>query len=226
MEKNKIKKENVIKNENMIKFESLVEKTQKIDIDDEKFKKVMFLYSSALKEIETRIEIIKEEFKYLYNYDLIDHTKIRIKEPKSIINKMQRKKYDLTYENLIENINDIAGIRVVCQYKNDIFAIKKLIEKIPGIKVLKEKDYINNPKKSGYESYHLILDVPVNLLEKIIYVKVEVQIRTIVMDFWANVEHKVKYKPEKIVTNQVSKELVSCAKKLGKIDNKITSLTT
>ena len=222
MEKSKKEK----KNENMIKFESLVEKTQTININDDKFKKIMFLYSSALKELETRIEIIKDEFKYLYNYDLIDHTKTRIKEPQSIINKMQRKEYDLTYENLIENINDIAGIRVVCQYKNDIFAIKKLIEKIPGVRVVKEKDYINNPKKSGYESYHLILDVPVNLLEKIIYVKVEVQIRTMVMDFWANVEHKVKYKPEKSVTNQVSKELIACAKKLGKIDNKITSLSS
>lgn len=221
MDKNK--KEN--KNENMIKFESLVEKTQKIDINDDKFKKIMFLYSSALKELETRIGIIKYEFKFLYNYDLIDHTKTRIKEPQSIINKMKRKEYDLTYENLIENINDIAGIRVVCQYKNDIFAIKKLIEKIPGVKLLKEKDYINNPKKSGYKSYHLILDVPVNLLEKIIYVKVEVQIRTIVMDFWANVEHKVKYKPQKSITNQVSKELVVYAKKLEKIDNKITSLS-
>ena len=222
MEKEK-KKNN---NENMIKFESLIEKTQIIDINDNKFKKVMFLYSSALKELETRINIIKDEFEYLYNYDLIDHIKTRIKDPKSIINKMERKEYEITYENLIENINDIAGIRVICQYKNDIFAIKKLIEKIPGVKVVKEKDYINNPKKSGYESYHLILDVPVNLLEKIIYVKVEVQIRTIVMDFWANVEHKVKYKPERNITNQMSKELVVCAKKLAKIDNKITSLSS
>ena len=222
MGKNTIDK---VKSEDMIKFESLVSEKEIIDTESETFKKLMFLYSSALRELETRIEIIKDEFKYLYDYDLIDHTKTRIKEPDSLIKKMQRKEYEITYENLIRNINDIAGIRVVCQFKNDIFVIKKLIQKIPGIRTIKEKDYVNNPKKSGYSSYHLIVEVPINLVEKIIYVKVEVQIRTAVMDFWANVEHKVKYKPEKDISTSISKELISCAKIANKLDVRINTLS-
>lgn len=222
MGKNTIDK---VKSEDMIKFESLVSEKEIVDTESETFKKLMFLYSSALRELETRIEIIKDEFKYLYDYDLIDHTKTRIKEPDSLIKKMQRKEYEITYENLIRNINDIAGIRVVCQFKNDIFVIKKLIQKIPGIRTIKEKDYVNNPKKSGYSSYHLIVEVPINLVEKIIYVKVEVQIRTAVMDFWANVEHKVKYKPEKDISTSISKELISCAKIANKLDVRINTLS-
>ena len=113
----------------------------------------------------------------------------------------------------------------MCQFKNDIFVIKKLIQKIPGVRTIKEKDYVNNPKKSGYSSYHLIVEVPINLVEKIIYVKVEVQIRTAVMDFWANVEHKVKYKPEKDISTSISKELVSCAKMANKLDVRINTLS-
>lgn len=222
MGKNTIDK---VKSEDMIKFESLVSEKEIVDTESETFKKLMFLYSSALRELETRIEIIKDEFKYLYDYDLIDHTKTRIKEPDSLIKKMQRKEYEITYENLIRNINDIAGIRVVCQFKNDIFVIKKLIQKIPGVRTIKEKDYVNNPKKSGYSSYHLIVEVPINLVEKIIYVKVEVQIRTAVMDFWANVEHKVKYKPEKDISTSISKELISCAKIANKLDVRINTLS-
>lgn len=222
MGKNTIDK---VKSEDMIKFESLVSEKEILDTESETFKKLMFLYSSALRELETRIEIIKDEFKYLYDYDLIDHTKTRIKEPDSLIKKMQRKGYEITYENLIRNINDIAGIRVVCQFKNDIFVIKKLIQKIPGVRTIKEKDYVNNPKKSGYSSYHLIVEVPINLVEKIIYVKVEVQIRTAVMDFWANVEHKVKYKPEKDISTSISKELISCAKIANKLDVRINTLS-
>lgn len=199
--KNKIEK---INTENIIKFESLISKKEKIDIKSVTFNKVIFLYSAALRELETRINILKDEFKYLYNYDLIDYTKTRIKEPESLINKIKQKGYELTYQNLIDNIGDIAGIRVICRFKNDIFAIKKLIKKIPGIKVLKEKDYINNPKKSGYESYHLIVQVPINIVEKILYVKVEVQIRTIAMDFWANADHAIKYKPKE---NNISKRI-------------------
>lgn len=222
MGKNTIDK---VKSEDMIKFESLVSEKEIVDTESETFKKLMFLYSSALRELETRIEIIKDEFKYLYDYNLIDHTKTRIKEPDSLIKKMQRKEYEITYENLIRNINDIAGIRVVCQFKNDIFVIKKLIQKIPGVRTIKEKDYVNNPKKSGYSSYHLIVEVPINLVEKIIYVKVEVQIRTAVMDFWANVEHKVKYKPEKDISTSISKELISCAKMANKLDVRINTLS-
>ncbi len=183
------------KNSNIIKFESLVPMEENINVTNNKFKKIMLIYSFALKEIETRINILRDEFKYLYNYELIYDIKTRIKSLESIISKMTRKGYSITYGNLIKNINDIAGIRVICKFENDIIAIKKLIKKIPEVKIIKEKDYINNPKESGYKSHHIILTVPVNLLENITYVKVEIQIRTIAMDNWANIEHAIKYKP-------------------------------
>lgn len=210
-------------NTNLLKLDNLLQKTDALDVKDENFDKLMFIYSAALKELETKISIIKDEFKYLYNYELIDKIQTRIKTPESILKKMKDKHYEYTYKNLIENINDIAGLRIVCYAKDDIFYIKRLIEALPGVKILKEKDYVTYPKKSGYSSYHIIVEIPVNLSQKTVYVKVEIQIRTVVMDFWANAEHKLKYKPlESIENNELSKELVACAKLINKIDNKMS----
>ena len=126
---------------------------------------------------------------------------------------------------MVKNINDIAGIRAVCPLKKDIFSIRDFIQKIEGLNILKEKDYVTYPKKSGYSSYHLITEVPISLSQHDIYVKVELQIRTIAMDFWANLEHKVKYKPEnKIITKKQEKEWVDCAKIINKLDNKMMNL--
>ena len=185
------------------------------------FEKLMAIYDMAIAELETKINILQREFKVFYNYDLIDHINTRIKQPDSIVNKMKKKGYELTYKEMIENINDIAGIRVICQLKDDIFKIRNLIEQMPGIYIEKEKDYVNHPKESGYSSYHMIAKVPVTLSNQIIYVKVEIQIRTLAMDFWASLEHKMKYKTDKEVNKKTSKELVNYAKIVNKIDNKI-----
>ena len=196
-------------------------KNEKVNVDEELFSKIMFLYKSALREIETQMNIVKDEFKVMYNYDLIDHIETRIKEPKSIIKKMEKKKYEKTYMNLIENINDVAGIRIVCNLKDDIFFVKDLVKQIPGIQIIKEKDYITNPKKSGYSSYHIILEVPVKLTSKTVFVKCEMQIMTLAMNFWANFEHKLKYKTDKKINRKASKELVSCAKMITRFDDKM-----
>lgn len=202
----------------------LENKEEKLDVKDEPFDKLMFFYQSALKQLELQMNIIKEEFKIMYNYDLIDHIDTRIKEPKSIVKKMEKKKYKKTYYNLIEKINDIAGMRIVCTLKDDIFFIKDLVKQIPDIHILNEKDYVTNPKPSGYSSYHMIVEVPVKLSQKTIYVKCEIQIRTLAMDFWASFEHKVKYKTEQEVNKKTSKELVNCAKMISKFDDKMISL--
>lgn len=202
----------------------LENKEEKLDVKDEPFDKLMFFYQSALKQLELQMNIIKEEFKIMYNYDLIDHIDTRIKEPKSIVKKMEKKKYKKTYYNLIEKINDIAGMRIVCTLKDDIFFIKDLVKQIPDIHILNEKDYVTNPKPSGYSSYHMIVEVPVKLSHKTIYVKCEIQIRTLAMDFWASFEHKVKYKTEQEVNKKTSKELVNCAKMISKFDDKMISL--
>lgn len=208
-------------NDLMIIERCIENKNEKLDVKEEPFEKLMFFYKSALKQLELQMNIIKDEFKLIYNYDLIDHIDTRIKEPKSIVKKMEKKKYDKTYLNLIEKINDIAGIRIVCTLKDDIFFIRDLVKQIPDIHVLKEKDYVTNPKESGYSSYHMIVEVPVKLTQKIIYVKCEIQIRTLAMDFWASFEHKVKYKTKNDVNPKMSKELVNCAKMINKFDTKM-----
>ncbi len=208
-------------NDLMIIEKCIENKNEKLDVKEEPFEKLMFFYKSALKQLELQMNIIKDEFKLIYNYDLIDHIGTRIKDPKSIIKKMEKKKYDKTYLNLIEKINDIAGIRIVCTLKDDIFFIRDLVKQIPNIHVLKEKDYVTNPKESGYSSYHMIVEVPVKLTQKTIYVKCEIQIRTLAMDFWASFEHKVKYKTKNDVNPKMSKELVSCAKMINKFDTKM-----
>ena len=206
-------------------LENLIDYNQKIKESDATFQKIMFIYKMALKEINTKIEIYKDEFKMFYNYDLIDHINFRIKSPESIMKKMQDKGVKLTYKEMIENINDIAGLRVICPVQKDIYSIKNLIQNIPGIQTLKEKDYVAHPKKCGYKSYHIILAVPVVLSKKLIYVKVEVQIRTMAMDVWATIEHKMRYKPEQELTEKQSKEWSNCAKAINKVDKKLEYLT-
>ena len=208
----------------LIKIKNFIDYDKKIQKNDKKFEKLMFIYKMATKELETKIEIIKDEFKLFYDYDLIDHINKRIKTPNSIMKKMKDKELECTYKDMVENINDIAGIRVICPLKKDIFSIKNMIQKLPGIKTIKEKDYITNPKKSGYSAYHLVLGVPVVLSQSIIYVKVEVQIKTMAMDFWSSLEHKMKYKTNREITKKISKEWIAYAKMVNKLDNKIMNM--
>lgn len=200
------------------------EKDDKVEKNSKTFEKLMFIYSVAMKEIVSKIELIMEEFKVLYDYEIIDHINTRIKKPESIIKKMKDKELKPTYANMVNNINDIAGIRIICPLKKDIFTLRNLIVNLPGIQVVKEKDYVTNPKKSGYSSYHLILDVPILLSQKIMYVRCEIQIRTMAMDFWASLEHKLKYKSKEGISKSASKELIKYAKMINKIDENMMTL--
>ena len=214
MKKNKVKELGIVEMKNFLSYD------EKIEEKTNTFEKLMTIYEMAITELETKINILQKEFKVFYNYDLIDHIHARTKQPDSIVNKMKKKGCELTYKEMIENINDIAGIRVICQLKDDIFKIRNLIEKLPGIQIEEEKDYVNHPKESGYASYHMIVKVPVTLSKQTIYVKVEMQIRTMAMDFWASLEHKMKYKTDKEVNKKTSKELANYAKIVNKMDNK------
>ena len=215
MKKTKNKEIGIVEMQNFLSY------NEKIEEKTNTFEKIMAIYEMAINELETKINNLKKEYQVFYNYDLVDHVNTRIKTPKSIINKMNKKGYELTYKEMIENINDIAGIRIVCSLKKDIFSIKNLLQKLPGVRTIKEKDYVTNPKKSGYSAYHIILGIPVVLSQQIIYVKVEVQIRTMAMDFWSSLEHKMKYKPEDVIDKKTSKEWVNCAKIINKLDNKM-----
>ena len=218
--------DNIMENEfkDLVKIKNFIDYDKKVEKNDKTFEKLMFIYKIAIKELKTKIETIQEEFKIFYNYDLIDHINTRIKTPDSILTKMKNKELECTYKAMIENINDIAGIRVVCPLKRDIYSIKNMLQKLPGIQTIKEKDYVTNPKKSGYSAYHLILSVPIVLSQNIIYVKVEVQIRTMAMDFWSSLEHKMKYKANKELTKKMSKTWISYAKMINRMDNNIINM--
>ena len=195
-----------------------------IDEKGKDFNLLMNIYQTAANQVFQEIVELKESLYSLYGYDVINNITSRIKTPTSIINKMKKKNCILNYKNLIENINDVAGIRIICPIKSDIYTIIDLIELIPNIKVIETKDYINKPKKSGYSGYHIIVETPVKIAEKEILVKVEIQLRTMAMDFWATNEHKIKYKTNKKLSFFDSKRLVLYAKLLNILDNKIAKL--
>ncbi len=192
-----------------------------INVKDNKFGQLMHLYSLAMRSVEEKVNSINRDYKDIYQQDLINHVTCRIKTPESIVKKMKRKNDELTYQNLIENINDIAGVRVICPFKSDVFEIAEIIREWEDCRIIREKDYITNPKKTGYSSYHMIVEVPVKLDETKIYAKVEIQIRTMAMDFWATLEHEIKYKSSGELTAKMSKDLVAYAKIINRIDNRL-----
>ncbi len=194
-----------------------------IDINSETFKKIIFLYTSALKQMKTKIEIIQDELKLFSEYEPIEYVSTRIKKSENIVEKLKRKDCDLTYQNLFEKVNDIAGIRIVCNFKSDVYKIVQIIEDFQDIRVINKKDYMKKPKKSGYMSYHLIVEVPVHLSSRIMFVKVEIQIRTLGMDFWASLEHKLKYKNASISKNE-TKNLIKYAKVINNIDDNMLTI--
>lgn len=204
--------------------ENFISKQTDIDLKDNSFNELMNIYSLAMKETESKINKIKQHVNNKYDYDLINHTICRLKSPESIINKMKKKNYKLNYKNLVNNINDVAGVRIICPLKSDIFKVREIIEKVTDMQIIEEKDYITKPKKSGYSSYHLIVETPVKYNNDILFVKVEIQIRTMAMDFWATFEHKTKYKTTKSVPENVSRKLIRYAKMLNDIESKMIKL--
>lgn len=181
----------------------------------------MMVYTIALAETKKKMLLLQNKLSKKNTYDVITNISTRIKEPTSIINKMNKKGYDIIYKDLIENINDIAGLRIVCTSEKAVYEIEKEIQNMKDINVLKKKDYIKNPKESGYSAYHLIVEVPVIIKENKIWVKVEIQIRTLAMDFWANIEHKLRYKTENKISKKNSNKLKIYAKILIRINKKM-----
>lgn len=210
--------------EYLINIENSLVNREKIDINDKKFEKVMFLYRAALKELKTKIDILQEELKLFSGYEPVEYVITRIKKPESILNKLERKDLEPTYENMFEKIDDIAGIRIVCNFKSDVYKLVDIISSFQDVRLLDKKDYLKNPKTSGYRSYHIILEVPVNFSSGIMYVKVELQIRTLAMDFWASLEHKLKYKNQRI-SKQDSKNLIKYAKIIDNIDENMLNIS-
>lgn len=185
---------------------------------------VNLIYSAALKQVQTKMEILNDEFQHVHRYNPIEHIKARMKTSESIVKKLKRGGYESTIENMVKYVNDIAGIRVICSFTSDIYRIADMIEDQKDIKVLSVKDYITYPKASGYKSYHMIVSVPVYLSDRIVDTKVEIQIRTVAMDFWASLEHKMHYKFEGDAPEHIRNELIECARMVSDLDARMLSL--
>lgn len=192
--------------------------------DVDSYKTIMFLYQSALKEVGTKLEILNDEFHHVHKYNPIEHIKTRVKTPESIVKKLRRYGHETSIENMVKYVNDIAGVRVICSFTSDIYRLAGMIGNQSDLKVLTIKDYIKNPKESGYKSYHMLVSVPIYLSDSVVDTKVEIQIRTIAMDFWASLEHKIYYKFEGNAPDYISSDLKECADMIAALDEKMLSL--
>lgn len=184
----------------------------------------MLAYKFALDEVSTKINILEEEFQLIHEYNPIEHINTRLKTPESIIKKAHRKNIELSLSSIKENMRDIAGIRINCSFNSDIYKLSEMIQKQRDIEVIEYKDYIQNPKPNGYRSLHLILKIPVFMTDRVEHVFVEMQIRTIAMDFWASLEHKIFYKFNKSVPEKITKELKEAAESANELDQKMENL--
>ncbi|KJD54588.1 GTP pyrophosphokinase family protein [Bacillus licheniformis] len=192
----------------------------------EDWKNELLVYKFALDQMDTKFSIISQEYNLIHGHNPIEHTKSRVKSFESLINKLVRKGCDITTKAAKEHINDIAGLRIVCSFLSDIYNMVEVLKEHEDIKILKMKDYIKNPKPNGYRSLHLIVEVPVYLTNRVEHAKVEIQIRTIAMDFWASLEHKIYYKLNNEVPNQLTDELKEAADIANYLDEKMLHIRT
>ncbi|MEN2010955.1 GTP pyrophosphokinase family protein [Staphylococcus hominis] len=205
------------------------ENIDKFKNGDEAFDKLVgfveldHLYSSALKEISTKLDILDDNFNHIYKHNPIHHMERRVKEMTSLVKKLQRKGLTIDAETAKTNILDIAGIRVVCNYLEDIYVIEKLLLKQEDVKLLKRKDYIQHPKENGYRSLHIVVSIPVFLADRVEVTPVEIQIRTIGMDMWASLEHKIRYK-NNTNTEDYKDKLKECAVEISDVEAKMQTI--
>ena len=190
----------------------------------QQFLEMSHLYDGAIREIRTKLEILDREFNIRYASNPIHHIDSRLKSPRSIIEKLQRKGWPVSVESAEEHLNDIAGVRIVCNYIDDIYRLANMLVRQKDLELVCQKDYIRNPKPNGYRSLHLVLRVPVFLSSHTELVPVEVQIRTIAMDFWASLEHQLRYKSDVEATAPLKDRLQRCAEQSAALDVEMQSI--
>ena len=190
----------------------------------EAFTKLMAYYRCAMMEIETKLNVLNQEFSLRYDRNPISSIKSRLKSPASIREKLTRRGIDVTIENIEACLNDVAGVRVVCAFPEDVRTIAKALLKQDDVELIEQKDYILNPKANGYRSLHLIVGVPIYLAHEKRKMRVELQLRTIAMDFWASLEHQLRYKKDVVFTDEMAKELKFCAELSAELDRRMDHL--
>ena len=182
------------------------------------------VYDAGIKEVRTKLEILDDEFRVKHDHNPIHHMEYRLKSVKSILGKLEKRGLEVSLESIVINLTDIAGVRVICNYVSDVYKIADLLIKQSDIKLIKKKDYIKHPKENGYRSLHLVVEIPIFLAEKVQPIPVEIQIRTIAMDFWASLEHHLRYKADNEVPDGVRDELIDCAKTISHLDYKMQGI--
>ena len=203
---------------------AVAEYPEKILESAQPFMELMSRYRCAMMEVETKLRVLDEEFSMTYDRNPFETIKSRLKKPVSIIEKMKRKGYPLTVEEIERRLNDIAGIRVICSFLDDIYTLADMLAGQDDIRLLEKKDYIIAPKSNGYRSLHLILEVPIFLSQSKQYMKVEVQFRTIAMDFWASLDHKLKYKKDVEEPERIAAQLKECADIISSVDERMQQI--
>lgn len=193
-------------------------------IEQNRLDELMLKYNFALQSLETQLNILIKEFEFNNKYNPVEHIKSRLKSEKSAVEKLKRKGYEVSVKNLINYVHDMIGIRIVCSFISDVYDIVDIIKNSKQFKIKSEKDYIKNPKDTGYISYHLIVLVPIYLNNTIEYVQAEIQIRTIAMDFWASLDHKIQYKFPNDIPEDVKKEMYNCSLDIQELDKKMYQL--
>lgn len=214
-------------NENVeIPFENIMnmEHPELIMQKFEPFNRLMMEYRCAIMEIETKLKVLDEEFSLNHNRNPIEDIRTRIKTPVSIIDKMKRKGFPFSVKSIEENLFDVAGIRVICSFPEDIYTVKKMLVRQDDITLLEEKDYIKNPKPNGYRSLHLIVGIPIFLATGKKEMKAEIQLRTIAMECWASLEHKMKYKKDIRNADEISRKLSHCAQISYELDQEMQAI--
>ena len=186
--------------------------------------RVTHLYRSALKVAVTQMEILDEEFARMYDHSPIHHIEYRIKSLDSIVDKLRRRGYDVTIDNIYAHIQDLAGIRVICNYMDDIYYLRSLLTRFESFRVIREVDYIKEPKPSGYRSLHLVVNVPIVISEGTMVLPVEIQLRTIAMDMWASLEHELRYKSDRKFTDEDAARLRLCSDAISEIDEEMQDI--
>lgn len=188
------------------------------------FLRLMSYYKCAMMEIETKFNVLNEEYSLEYDRNPINSIKTRLKNPVSIKEKMERRGFSPTLSSLEENLDDIAGVRVICSFPEDVYALSQALLNQDDITLIREKDYIANPKPNGYRSLHMIVAIPIFLSHEKRTMKVEIQLRTIAMDFWASLEHQLRYKKDTDFTHEMADELFQCAKVSAELDKRMDEL--
>lgn len=195
--------------------------------ETKQFEELMMMYDCAIRQVQTRLEVLDEEFSVRYRRNPISSIESRVKTPLSIYRKLRKRDQEISVKSIVKNLNDVAGVRVICNFIDDIYDIARMLGRQNDLKVISIKDYIKSPKENGYRSYHMIVEIPVYFSKTTRFMRVEIQIRTIAMNFWASLEHQIRYKktlPGDVDLNEISSELRECADTIAETDRRMLDI--